>query len=93
MNITKLGYKSKRRMTLKECLPGGTVVRVEGDFYIVPKEAEIDFDWSTTDGEDIVVLIKLENGETSVLGRDTNCEIIKNAQICYYEEDLCEWVE
>lgn len=93
MKVTKLGYKSKRRMTLKEHIPGGTVVRVAGDLYIVPTESEIEFDWCTIDEEEVVVLINLENGDTVVLGKDTNCEIVKNAQLGYYEEDICEWIE
>lgn len=93
MVVNSLGYKSKRKMTLEQYIEGGTIVRINGNFYILPIEDEIAFDW---DGDNIcrgdVALVNLKNGNLELFAVTTPCEIIKNAQLNYFEDEVESWV-
>lgn len=94
MVVNNLGYKSKKKMTLEHYMDGGTIVRVNGNLYIFPVEDDIGFDWheDSWDGNDYVALVNLNNGNLEVFSTDTSCEIIKNAQLNYFEDEVESWV-
>lgn len=94
MVVNSLGYKSKRKMTLDSCLEGGTIVRINGTLYILPIEDEIAFDWDENNicSDDYIVLVNLKNGNLEVFSVTTSCEIIKNAQLNYFEDEVESWV-
>lgn len=94
MVVNNLGYKSKRKMTLEHYMDGGTIVRVNGNLYIFPIEDEMNFDWgeNNVNGDDYIVLVNLENGNLELFDVTTPCEIIKNAQLNYFEDEIESWV-
>ena len=94
MVVNNLGYKSKRKMTLEQFIDGGTIVRVNGNLYILPIEDEMNFDWdeNNIDSDDNIVLVNLTNGNLEIFPVNTPCEIIKNAQLSYFEDEVESWV-
>lgn len=94
MVVHSLGYKSKRKMTLEHYMEGGTIVRVNGTLYILPVEDDIGFDWheNSLDDNDYIVLVNLNNGNLEVFSTNTTCEIIKNAQLNYFEDEFESWI-
>lgn len=92
MVVNSLGYKSKRKMTLEKYIEGGTIVRVNGKLYILPIEDDVVFDWSYLDSDDNIILVNLTNGNLEAFPVTTPCEIIKNAQLNYFEDEVESWV-
>ena len=92
MVVNNLGYKSKRKMTLEQYIEGGTIIRVNGNLYILPIEDDVVFDWSYLDSDDNIILVNLKNGNLEVFPVTTPCEIIKNAQLNYFEDEIESWV-
>lgn len=94
MVVNSLGYKSKRKMTLEQYIEGGTIVRVDGNLYILPIEDDICFDWNENniDSDDNIALVNLGNGNVELFPVTTPCEIIKNAQLNYFEDEVESWV-
>ena len=92
MVVNNLGYKSKRKMTLEQYIEGGTIVRVNGNLYILPIEDDVVFDWSYLDSDDFIILVNLTNGNLEAFSVTTPCEIIKNAQLNYFEDEIDSWV-
>lgn len=94
MVVNSLGYKSKRKMTLEQYIEGGTIVRVNGNLYIIPIEDEIAFDWDgyNANSDDYIALVNLKNGNLELVSVTTPCEIIKNAQLNYFEDEVESWV-
>ena len=94
MLVNNLGYKSKRKMTLEQFIDGGTIIRVNGNLYILPIEDEANFDWDgdKIDSDDNIILVNLKNGNLEVFSVTTPCEIIKNAQLNYFEDEIESWV-
>lgn len=94
MVVNNLGYKSKKKMTLDCSMDGGTIVRVDGKLYIMPIEDEVNFDWNenSLNEYDNIILVNLNNGNLEVFSIDTPCEIIKNAQLNYFEDEVESWM-
>lgn len=92
MVVNSLGYKSKRKMTLDHNIDGGTIVRVNGKLYILPIEDEAYFNWDELNDDDNIILVNLTNGNLEVFPVTTPCEIIKNAQLNYFEDEVESWV-
>jgi len=94
MVVNNLGYKSKRKMTLEQYIEGGTIVRVDGSLYILPIEDDICFDWNENniDSDNNIALVNLGNGNVELFPVTTSCEIIKNAQLNYFEDEVESWV-
>ena len=92
MLVNNLGYKSKRKMTLEQFIDGGTIVRVNGKLYILPIEDEANFDWDKLNDDDNIILVNLTNGNLEVFPVTTPCEIIKNAQLNYFEDEVESWI-
>lgn len=92
MLVNSLGYKSKRKMTLEQFIDGGTIVRVNGKLYILPIEDEAYFNWDEINDDDNIILVNLANGNLEVFPVTTPCEIIKNAQLNYFEDEVESWV-
>lgn len=92
MVVNSLGYKSKRKMTLEQFIDGGSIVRVNGKLYILPIEDEAYFNWDELNDDDNIILVNLTNGNLEVFPVTTPCEIIKNAQLNYFEDEVESWV-
>lgn len=93
MKITKLGNKSKRRITIQDIYCAGEVVKINDSLYLCIGENYVEVDIDTYDCEYEYVLVNLETGQLEAFEGSTVCGWVKEAQLGFYEDDSLEWVE
>ena len=92
MKITKTGTSSKRRLTINDIpCDGGEVIEVGGRVYLYPIVNDYEIDYPGYEMH--TVFIDLANGELVPLRDDSECRLIKDAELKYNNDNLIEWVE